>query len=210
MTFRDRLASTRQVSPQAIIAGIACCSRSWAKNFAMGRAKDDPPTTSGTSSMRRLTRCCWWAGGRGSRRALLRWQESDRSARLFVGSRRVTMALSVPIGYRSLDAESLADYLSDIEDVSKQLGGKPGAVAGPRSRRRQSQSGLHRRRSAGRRMRQAGVAIFASGRRVLADAFGARVFRTFVLRGSRPSRRRPHPKNSITIHQRSIASSWSF
>jgi 5-methylthioribose kinase len=35
------------------------------------------------------------------------------------------MALSVPIGYRSLDAESLADYLSDIEDVSKQLGGKP-------------------------------------------------------------------------------------
>ena len=36
------------------------------------------------------------------------------------------MALSVPAGYRSLDVESLPHYLSDIEEVSKLLGGKPG------------------------------------------------------------------------------------
>ena len=35
------------------------------------------------------------------------------------------MALSVPPGYRSLDAESLISYLVDVEGVGEQLGGKP-------------------------------------------------------------------------------------
>jgi 5-methylthioribose kinase len=35
------------------------------------------------------------------------------------------MALSVPPGYRRLDAESLIDYLAGIEGIGEQLGGKP-------------------------------------------------------------------------------------
>ena len=35
------------------------------------------------------------------------------------------MALSVPPGYRNLDAQSLIDYLVDVEEAREQLGGKP-------------------------------------------------------------------------------------